>query len=87
MADTPVKSGTPSKNPENQDSATMSQSQPATSEEVQARAAAPTTVTPPGTAKAHQSPGSGNPTRGDGDPFDQSEQATDEDIAQRADPG
>lgn len=86
MADTPVKSGTPSKNPENQDSATMSQSQPATSEEVQARAGAPATVTPPGPAQPHQSPGSGNPTRGGGDPFDQSEQATDEDVAQRADP-
>lgn len=32
-----VKSGTPSKNAENQDAATLTESQPSTSEEVQAR--------------------------------------------------
>ena len=46
MADTPVKSGTPSKNRENQDSATLTQSQPSTTEELEARAGRPATVAP-----------------------------------------
>ena len=84
VANRPVQSGTPSKNRENQDSATMSQSQPATSEEVQARAGTPATATPTGEAEPHHSPGSGGPTRVQGDPLDQSERASDEDVTKRA---
>jgi len=39
--DTLVKSGTPSKNAENQDAATLTQSQPSTTEEIEARAGHP----------------------------------------------
>ena len=55
----------PSKNRENQDAATLTQSQPSTLEEVEARAGRP---------------------RQDGDPVDQADQATDEDVAERARP-
>jgi hypothetical protein len=55
----------PSKNRENQDAATLTQSQPSTVEEVEARAGRPQT---------------------DGDPFDQSAQATDRDASEPARP-
>jgi hypothetical protein len=63
--DTTVKSGTPSKQRENQDAATLTQSQPSTTEELQARFGRPRT---------------------DGDPFDQSEQASSEAVSERARP-
>lgn len=47
MADAPLKSATPSKRRENQDTATLSQSQPSTVEEVQARQGQPATTTEP----------------------------------------
>jgi hypothetical protein len=42
--DPPVKSGTPSKNAENQDAATLTRSQPSTTEELQARIGEPDTT-------------------------------------------
>lgn len=68
--DPPIKPGTPSKNAENQDAATMSASRPSTSEELEARAGRPATP----------------PARRDGDPFDQSDRATDEAVRERAEP-
>ena len=44
MQELPVKSGTPSKNRENQDPAILTQSQPATVKEVEARVGQPATV-------------------------------------------
>jgi hypothetical protein len=43
-----IKSGTPSKNAENQDSATMTQSQPSTTEEIEARSGRTQTERDPG---------------------------------------
>jgi hypothetical protein len=45
---TTVKSGTPSKNAENQDAATLTQSQPSTTEEIEARSGRTTTERDPG---------------------------------------
>lgn len=76
----------PSKNRENQESATMTRSQPSTSEEVEARAGRPAVVDPGATASGGAS-ASGPGHRRDGDPFDQSDRATDDDVAERARPG
>ena len=73
----------PSKNRENQDAAVFSQSQPSTSEEVEARAGRPATVAPNTTTAG----GSAGQARRDGDPLDQSERATDADVDERARPG
>ena len=72
----------PSKNRENQDAAVFSQSQPSSSEEVEARAGRPATVAP----NTSTAGGSEAQARRDGDPFDQSDRATDTDVDERARP-
>jgi hypothetical protein len=76
----------PSKNRENQDSATMTQAQPSTSEEVEARAGRPAVVDP-GASGSGGAPAGGAGRRRDGDRFDQADRATDDDVAERARPG
>ena len=74
----------PSKNRQNQDAATMTRSQPSTSEEVEARAGRPATAGPGHGEHTLRSPGAAEVSHRDGQPFDQSERASDEDVAERA---
>lgn len=79
-----VSSPPPSKNRENQDAATMTRSQPSTSEEVEARAGRPATAGPRAGEQGIRSPGPAETGHRDGHPFGRSDHASDEDVAERA---